>query len=1176
MGDCRRLVRSDARVGALLAMLAVPMVLTGCQSLSGNGAASPLAGQLTGKLMGGEQPVVGATIQLYAAGSGGDGNGASTLLNPAVTTDQSGSFNITNDYKCPTQTTEVYLVATGGNSGQASSNPNIALMAALGQCGVVSAPSFPSIYVDEVTTVASVAALYPFMSASGSYASVASGSSDAAALTNAFTTVNEYVNLSTGTAPGSSLPSGYYASSNEVDSLANILAYCIDSTGGVSGSSTPCGSLFKLTTPVSGTPPSDTVGALIDILNNPGQNVGLLFNLIASQSPYQPADSAAPTSWALPILQVPAAPTFSLAQGTYTSAQTLTITDSVSGVAIYYTTNGTTPTTASTLYTGPVPIASTETVTAIAVNDGRVSGPTTSATYTLPPDFTLSASPQTVGLVVPGTVPVDLEVTPINGFSGTVTVTIATSLTSGVTANASSYTVTPGIVTQIELTATSSVYTTQVVTITGVSGSLTHSTTFELSGGAKPDYQLTSSSAAVSLVAGSSQTLNLTATALNGFTGTVTGQVTGVPAGVTVSPSSYTLTLGQSQLITVTAGSGAATGNNVLTFTSTSGALTHSTPVVVNYGSQTQDFVLGTPVSLSVAPNGSTTMTLMASAIGGFSGNVTATISNLPAGVSATQSTVTLSVVPAVIVSNLETPTNIATVTLMGSSTLASGTSSFTVTATSVVGSTTLTHQNSVVITRTPNGQVAANVCTSGNAASACQNVTLAGNAATAFPSYFVGFSMPSATLEEFAGTGTTTWPSFVNLLSNLDPYVGPPSIRSQLPGNSTDLNLLAALTTGAKYTSNSVTSYPQYFLTATQQYTLSSDLSYVQGAISDAGSANVLGFELDNEPDEFVPEGYRPTGWTYSDYLTETAGYQTTFAPVIKAPQLIATAAAFDYWDVGLPAVMSQMSGQLSTFTAHRYALSACSSTAPTVAQLLADSAAHDYYTRFAGLVQTLGSVPVRVGEMNSVSCTGTAGVSNTLASSLWLVDTAFEAKLAGAAGFNLHSNGSLSNNGPYGNGAAAYDIGFNSSSGQLAVYAPFYGALFFAQAIQNGAKPLPVVIGQTSGNVKVWATIDASNAVRVVVLEKDTDSTSNTKTVTINLGTSYTKTGTVTTMWAGSTGSVSSTSGISIAGQTFDGTTNGVLTPSTPSTTTVNGSGGTYTITVNDGTATILTVPK
>ena len=64
--------------------------------------------------------------------------------------------------------------------------------------------------------------------------------------------------------------------------------------------------------------------------------------------------------------QVAATPTFSPAAGTYTSAQSVTLSDSTAGASIYYTTDGTTPTTSSTKYTAAINVASTTTIKAIA------------------------------------------------------------------------------------------------------------------------------------------------------------------------------------------------------------------------------------------------------------------------------------------------------------------------------------------------------------------------------------------------------------------------------------------------------------------------------------------------------------------------------------------------------------------------------------------------------------------------------------------------------------------------------------------------------------------------------------------------------------------------------------------------------------------------------------------
>ena len=78
-----------------------------------------------------------------------------------------------------------------------------------------------------------------------------------------------------------------------------------------------------------------------------------------------------------------ATPTFSPGAGTYTATQTVTISDTTSGASIYYTTNGSTPTTASTVYSGAITVSETETLKALATHTGDTNSAVGSAVYTI-------------------------------------------------------------------------------------------------------------------------------------------------------------------------------------------------------------------------------------------------------------------------------------------------------------------------------------------------------------------------------------------------------------------------------------------------------------------------------------------------------------------------------------------------------------------------------------------------------------------------------------------------------------------------------------------------------------------------------------------------------------------------------------------------------------------------
>jgi len=162
------------------------------------------------------------------------------------------------------------------------------------------------------------------------------------------------------------------------------------------------------------------------------------------------------------------APVISPASGTtmYTSGNlnVVTITDSLAGATIYYTTNGSTPTLSSTPYTAPFALTATgsATVNAIAIAPGYALSGVSTATYTVSAtaaSFTASVAPSTVTVSPSSPGIVDITVTSQYGFNSATTFTCST-VPSTLTCSFNPATVTPTVgqsaSTALTLTETSS------------------------------------------------------------------------------------------------------------------------------------------------------------------------------------------------------------------------------------------------------------------------------------------------------------------------------------------------------------------------------------------------------------------------------------------------------------------------------------------------------------------------------------------------------------------------------------------------------------------------------------------------------------------------------------------------------------------------------------------------
>jgi hypothetical protein len=309
-----------------LAVSILALALTGC-TLTTTTSSVPATVQgavLTGQVYGGQQPIAGAHVFLFAANTTGYGNTSVSLLQNAtgttldsssdatsgdyyVTTNASGTFSITSDYSC-TPNTQVYLYTVGGNPG-AGVNTAAAMMGVLGNCPGTNTflGTLSTITLNELTTIA---AAYAFAGYATDALHVSSSGTTLAltGIANAFANAGNLVSVATGAAltytPGSTGTLGSFTHSNagqvpqeEIFSLGNILAACIDSGASTSAN---CNTLLS-DAGNGGTPAPDTATAAINIAHHPGTNVAALFGLQSATSPYPSTITTTPNDWTIAI-----------------------------------------------------------------------------------------------------------------------------------------------------------------------------------------------------------------------------------------------------------------------------------------------------------------------------------------------------------------------------------------------------------------------------------------------------------------------------------------------------------------------------------------------------------------------------------------------------------------------------------------------------------------------------------------------------------------------------------------------------------------------------------------------------------------------------------------------------------------------------------------------------------
>ena len=306
-------------------------------------------------------------------------------------------------------------------------------------------------------------------------------------------------------------------------------------------------------------------------------------------------------------------------------------------------------------------------------------------------DFTLTALPSSQTVFQGSGTTYTAAVSPLNGFSGSVALT-ATGLPAGATASFSPAQVSSGSSTLSVTTASTTPPGSYTVTITGTSGTLTHSAniTLVVNATATPDFAISAAPSSQTVSAGSGTTYTPTITASGGFSGVVSLTVSGLPAGATGTFSPASVSGSGSSTLTVTTSASTLTGSYTLSITGTSGSLTHSATAILVVSAAPTFSVAAAPSSQTVIQGASTTFTPTITALNGFSAAVTFSISGLPTGATGTFN-------PASV-----TGSGTSTLTIATAATTATG--SYTLTITGTSGSLIKTSTVALVITAASSG----------------------------------------------------------------------------------------------------------------------------------------------------------------------------------------------------------------------------------------------------------------------------------------------------------------------------------------------------------------------------------------------------------------------------------------------------------------------------------------
>ena len=443
--------------------------------------------------------------------------------------------------------------------------------------------------------------------------------------------------------------------------------------------------------------------------------------------------------------------------------------------------------------------------------------------------------------------------------------------------------------------------------------------------------------------------------------------------------------------------------------------------------------------------------------------------------------------------------------------------------------------------------------------------VTVGGAAlplALPLPGNFASLSMEVPDALKFFGPASSPNAAFANLMNMLRNVSGGagPSIR--IGGNSADTSLWwerpsQPLPPNQTYAITRVdllayaAALPLWAGRAVldTNFYLQDDVTRVSDHVTSVGEFIgwdlVEGVEVGNEVEIYHDSGYRPQSWSEADYEREFVAHVAAAEAAGMPPGRIQGAVFCcnnTSYNAAFPAYASRYggAGKLASLSYHHYAVGGCEGKVVTLEMLLADGASAGsaaFLTPFAAASRAAG-LPFRVGEGNSASCGGRDGVSNVFGSALWALDTLLALAEVGVSQFNFHG-------GPkQGDHYTAISFPDLPNSTTPAVRPLFYGMLAATVATANGSSAWAAGVDSTNSLIKAHALRDAAGTtLRVVVVHKDLAAAAAADVSVLPAAGAAAAPPTATLLRLLAAGNnATARFGVSFAGQTFDGSTDGL----------------------------------